>query len=51
MLHELAVGGDVRAAVAWLDRVGIRPESIHLKERVSELEEMLQEQIGEQGGA
>jgi len=44
-LHELAVGGDVRAAVAWLDRVGIRPDSIDLEERVAEMEEMLREQL------
>ena len=41
----------MRAAVAWLDRVGIRPDSIDLEERVAEMEGMLREQIGEQGGA
>lgn len=40
-LFKLAIGGDTKAASIWLDRVGIRPESIDLEERLRTLEEQL----------
>lgn len=49
-LRKLALEGDVRAAVAWLDRVGIRPDTADLEERVAEMEAALREQFGDQRG-
>ena len=49
-LRELALEGDVRAAVAWLDRVGIRADTADLEERVAEMEAALREQLGDQRG-
>jgi len=50
-LYGLAINGDTRAATIWLDRVGIRPESIDLEERVSEIERVLQGQHSHFGGS